>query len=231
MLNNGLAKLRQLCDADHSSSLGAFMFKVISVSASAAIALTVGVNSANAACLNEEDMRRGIIVTFENQSSVAMRRTTAGLVEVTETYAEEAMTIKFTGEHGLYFTEEVTLRAAQPEDASRLEIVFDTTSADLPSPEVGTFWSGNTTNIFPDGVQRSELYDVFFLDAPVTRISGCDYETIHAIVEYRWPSDDYGVSLLYAYLPALDTSYILSSSSSLAETGVNIPVAIEPATF
>lgn len=207
------------------------MFKAILYAAGSAIALTAGVNSAYAACLNEEDMRRGIIVTFANQSSVAMRRTPAGLVEVTETYAQEALTIKFTGEHGLYFTEEVTLRAAQPEAASRLEIVFDTTSADLPSPEVGTFWSGKTTNIFPDGVQRSELYDVFFLDAPVTQISGCDYETIHAVVEYRWPSDDYGVSLLYAYLPALDTSYILSSSSSLAETGVNIPIAIEPATF
>lgn len=207
------------------------MFQMFKTTVGAAIALTLSVVSANAACLNEEDMRRGIIVTFQNQSSVAMRRTEAGLVEVTETYAAEAMTIKFTGQHGLYFTEEVTLRAAQPEAASRLEIVFDTSSAELPSPQVGTFWSGSTTNVFPDGVQRSELYDVFFLDAPTTRISGCDYETIHAVVEYRWPTDDYGVSLLYAYLPALDTAYILSSSSSLAETGVNIPVAIEPATF
>jgi hypothetical protein len=207
------------------------MLKTITYAVGAALAVVSGVNGAAAACLNEEDMRRGIIVTFENQSSVAMRRTVQGLVEVTETYAAEDLTIKFTGQHGLYFTEEVTLRAAQPEDASRLEIVFDEASAALPEPAVGTFWSGSTTNIFPDGVQRSELYDVFFLDAPVTRISGCDYETIHAIVEYRWPSDDYGVSLLYAYLPALDTSYILSSSSALAETGVNIPVAIEPATF
>lgn len=231
MLITGLAKIWRLCDGARSSSERAFMFNVLKSTAAAAIALTAGVNGANAACLNEEDMRRGIIVTFENQSSVAMRRTSGGLVEVTETYAAEALTIKFTGQHGLYFTEEVTLRAAQPEAASRLEIVFDTSSADLPSPEVGTFWSGSTTNIFPDGDQRSELYDVFFLDAPTTRISGCDYETIHAIVEYRWPSDDYGVSLLYAYLPALDTAYILSSSSSLADTGVNIPVAIEPATF
>jgi len=207
------------------------MFKVMSYAAAGVFSLIAGVTSVNAACLNEEDMRRGIIVTFENQSTVAMRRTPAGMVEVTETYAQEDMTIKFTGQHGLYFTEEVTLRAAQPEAASRLEIVFDTSSAALPSPQAGTFWSGRTTNIFPDGVQRSELYDVFFLDAPNTEISGCDYETIHAIVEYRWPTDDYGVSLLYAYLPALDTAFILSSSSSLAATGVNIPVAIEPATF
>lgn len=207
------------------------MYKVIKSTATAAVAVFAGVTSVSAACLNEEDMRRGIIVTFENQSSVAMRRTSSGLVEVTETYAAEELTIKFTGQHGLYFTEEVTLRAAQPDAESRLEIVFDTSSAALPAPQVGTFWSGSTTNIFPDGVERSELYDVFFLDAPKTRISGCDYETIHAVVEYRWPSDDYGVSLLYAYLPALDTAYILSSSSSLAETGVNIPVAIEPATF
>lgn len=207
------------------------MFNTITCAVGAALAMAVGVNGATAACLNEEDMRRGIIVTFENQSSVAMRRTQTGLVEVTESYAAEDLTIKFTGQHGLYFTEEVTLRAAQPEDASRLEIVFDEASSALPAPAVGTFWSGNTTNIFPDGVKRSELYDVFFLDAPVTRISGCDYETIHAVVEYRWPNDDYGASLLYAYLPALDTAYILSSSSSIAETGMNIPVAIEPATF
>jgi hypothetical protein len=207
------------------------MLKAISTVVGAAIMMVSGVNSAAAACLNEEDMRRGVIVTFENQSSVAMRRTQKGQVEVTETYAADDLTIKFTGQHGLYFTEEVTLRAAMPEAASRLEIVFDEASAALPAPQVGTFWSGSTTNIFPDGVQRSELYDVFFLDAPITRISGCDYETIHAIVEYRWPTDDYGVSLLYAYLPALDTSYILSSSSSIAETGINIPVAIEPATF
>jgi len=112
-----------------------------------------------------------------------------------------------------------------------LEIVFDTTHADLPAPEVGTFWSGETINVFPDGDVRSELYDVFFLDAPKTKLSGCEYDTIHAVVEYRWPTDEYGVSLLYAYLPALDTAYILSSSSALAETSVNIPVAIQPATF
>lgn len=199
----------------------------------AGAALTIGSlgGAATAGCLNEEDMRRGVIVTFENQSSVALRRTTTGLVEVTETYAAEDLTIKFTGEHGLYFTEEVTMKAARPEDASRLEIVFDTTSSDLPAPEVGTFWSGSTINIFADGDVRSELYDIFFLDAPTTRLSGCEYETIHAVVEYRWPSDEYGVSLLYAYLPALDAAYILSSSSGLAHTSLNIPVAIEPATF
>lgn len=207
------------------------MLRTITCAVGPVFALVSGVNGAAAGCLNEEDMRRGIVVTFENQSSVAMRRTQMGLVEVTETYAAEDLTIKFTGQHGLYFTEEVTLRAARPENASRLEIVFDTSAAPLPEPAIGTFWSGSTTNIFPDGVQRSELYDVFFLEAPVTRISGCDYETIHTIVEYRWPSDDYGVSLLYAYLPALDTAYILSSSSALSEVGVNIPVAIEPATF
>jgi len=32
-------------------------------------------------------------------------------------------------------------------------------------------------------------------------------------------------------LPALDTAYILTSSASIAQTGMNIPVAIEPATF
>jgi len=207
------------------------MCKAISRAVGAAMVLGVGVNGAQAACLNEQDMQRGVIVTFENQSSVGMRRTSSGLVEVTETYATEDLTIKFTGQHGLYFTEEVTLRAAQPENASRLEIVFDEASAVLPAPAVGTFWSGNTTNIFPDGAQRSENYDVFFLDAPVTRISGCAYETIHAVVEYRWPNDDRGVSLLYAYLPALDTAYILTSSASIAQTGMNIPVAIEPATF
>jgi hypothetical protein len=221
----------QLWDVKLSSIERAQMLNSVRYAVGAALMVVTGVNGAAAACLNEEDMRRGIIVTFENQSSVAMRRTQRGLVEVTETYASEDLTIKFTGQHGLYFTEEVTLVAARPEDASRLEIVFDEASAALPEPEVGTFWSGSTTNIFPDGDRRSELYDVFFLDAPMTRISGCNYETIHAIVEYRWPSDDYGVSLLYAYLPALDTAYILSSSSSVAETGVNIPVAIEPATF
>lgn len=227
----GLARMWRLCDGDGGSIERAKMLNTVRYAVGAALMVVAGVNSVNAACLNEEDMRRGIIVTFENQSSVAMRRTRAGLVEVTETYASEDLTIKFTGQHGLYFTEEVTLVAARPESSSRLEIVFDEASAALPAPEVGTFWSGSTTNIFPDGDQRSELYDVFFLDAPVTRISGCDYETIHAVVEYRWPTDEYGVSLLYAYLPALDTAYILSSSSSVAETGVNIPVAIEPATF
>ncbi|MEL6641633.1 MAG: hypothetical protein AAFP98_10025 [Pseudomonadota bacterium] len=197
----------------------------------AALTMTTLAGTASAACLNEEDMRRGIIVTFDNQSSVAMRRTPSGMVEVTETYAAEDLTIKFTGEHGLYFTEEVTMKAARPEDTSRLEIIFDTSSAELPKPEVGTFWSGSTLNIFADGDVRSELYDIFFLDAPKTRLSGCDYETIHAVVEYRWPDDDYGVSLLYAYLPALDAAYILASSSGIAETTLNVPVAIEPATF
>lgn len=196
----------------------------------ALMSATLG-SAAAAGCLNEEDMRRGVIVTFDNQSSVALRRTDAGLVEVTETYAAENLTIKFTGQHGLYFTEEVTMRAARPEDATRLEIVFDTSNSELPAPEVGTFWSGSTRNIFADGDVRSELYDIFFLDAPDTRLSGCEYETIHAVVEYRWPSDEYGVSLLYAYLPALDAAYILSSSSAIANTSVNIPVAIEPATF
>ena len=191
---------------------------------------TIG-SAAVAGCLNEEDMRRGVIVTFENQSSVALRRTAAGLVEVTETYAAEDLTIKFTGEHGLYFTEEVTMVAARPEDASRLEIIFDTTHEDLPEPEVGTFWSGSTVNIFADGDTRSELYDIFFLDAPATYLSGCEYETIHAVVEYRWPTDEYGVTLLYAYLPALDAAYILSSSSALNNTTINVPVAIEPSTF
>jgi len=186
---------------------------------------------AAAACLNEEDMRRGVIVTFENQSSVALRRTDAGLVEVTETYASEDLTIKFTGQHGLYFTEEVTMKAARPQDASRLEIVFDTSEEELPAPEAGTFWSGSTINIFADGVTRSELYDIFFLEAPDTQLSGCAYETIHAVVEYRWPSDEYGVSLLYAYLPALDAAYILSSSSPSATALLNVPVAIEPSTF
>ena len=197
----------------------------------AALAMGSMAGVAAAGCLNEEDMRRGIVVTFDNQSSVAMRRTETGLVEVTETYAAEDLTIKFTGEHGIYFTEEVTMKAARPEDASRLEIIFDTTSAELPEPEVGTFWSGETLNVFADGDIRSEKYDVFFLEAPKTRLSGCEYETIHAVVEYRWPTDDYGVSLLYAYLPALDAAYILSSSSALATTSVNRPIAIEPATF
>jgi len=207
------------------------MVKFGTYAVGAAITLASWGGAAAAACLNEEDMRRGVIVTFENESSVAMRRTDTGLVEVTETYASEGLTIQFRGEHGIYFTEEVTMRAAQPQQDSRLEIVFDTTHADLPSPEVGTFWSGNTINVFPDGDMRSELYDVFFLDAPKTKLSGCEYETIHAVVEYRWPTDEYGVSLLYAYLPALDTAYILSSSSALAQTSVNVPVAIEPATF
>lgn len=203
-------------------------FKTVAATALTMVTLA---GAASATCLNEEDMRRGVIVTFENQSSVAMRRTPSGLVEVTETYAAEDLTIKFTGEHGLYFTEEVTMKAARPEDASRLEIIFDTSSEDLPTPEVGTFWSGETLNVFADGDVRSELYDIFFLEAPVTRISGCEYETIHAVVEYRWPDDEYGVSLLYAYLPALDTAYILASSSGIAETTLNVPVAIEPATF
>lgn len=196
-----------------------------------ALVLSTLGGAAAAGCLNEEDMRRGVIVTFENQSSVALRRTETGLVEVTETYAAEDLTIKFTGEHGLYFTEEVTMVAARPEDASRLEIVFDTTKEDLPEPEVGTFWSGSTINIFADGDTRSELYDIYFLEAPNTYLSGCDYETIHALVEYRWPSDEYGVSLLYAYLPALDAAYILSSSSAIAHTTINVPVAIESSTF
>lgn len=203
---------------------------VKSLVSAATTALLMG-SAAFAGCLNEEDMRRGVIVTFDNQSSVALRRTPTGLVEVTETYAAENLTIKFTGEHGLYFTEEVTMKAARPEDTSRLEIVFDTSSAELPSPEVGTFWSGSTLNVFSDGEVRSELYDIYFLDAPSTRLSGCEYETIHAVVEYRWPSDEYGVSLLYAYLPALDAAYILASSSGIAETTLNVPVAIEPATF
>jgi len=196
----------------------------------AAVTAVVG-SAASAACLNEEDMRRGVIVTFENQSSVALRRTPAGLVEVTETYASEDLTIKFTGEHGLYFTEEVTMKAARPQDTSRLEIVFDTSNEDLPAPEVGTFWSGSTINIFADGDTRSELYDIFFLEAPDTHLSGCAYETIHAVVEYRWPTDEYGVSLLYAYLPALDAAYILSSTSPSAQASLNVPVAIEPSTF
>ncbi len=207
------------------------MLGKIKTAVGAALTLTALAGAASAQCLNQEDMRRGVIVTFENQSSVAMRRTPTGLVEVTETYAAEDKTIKFVGEHGLYFTEEVTMVAARPEDASRLEIIFDTSSSELPKPEVGTFWSGETLNIFADGVQRSELYDVFFLDAPVTRVSGCEYETIHAVVEYRWPDDEFGVSLLYAYLPALDTAYILASSTGIADTVLNVPVAIEPATF
>jgi len=195
-----------------------------------AVCAAVG-STANAACLNEEDMRRGVIVTFDNQSSVALRRTNAGLVEVTESYSSEDLTIKFIGEHGLYFTEEVTMRAARPEDASRLEIVFDTSAGDLPEPAVGTYWSGSTQNIFADGEVRSELYDIYFLEAPSTRLSGCEYETIHAVVEYRWPTDEFGVSLLYAYLPALDAAYILSSSTALAQASLNVPVAIEPSTF
>ncbi len=207
------------------------MTGILKTAGGAALAMTTLAGAASAACLNQEDMRRGIIVTFENQSSVAIRRTATGLVEVTETYAAEDLTIKFTGEHGLYFTEEVTMVAARPEDTSRLEIVFDTSSAELPKPEVGTFWSGSTLNIFADGDVRSELYDIFFLEAPSTRLSGCEYETIHAVVEYRWPDDDYGVSLLYAYLPELDAAYILASSTGVAETTLNVPVAIEPATF
>lgn len=207
------------------------MFGTLKMALGAALTITALAGTASAACLNEEDMRRGVIVTFENQSSVAMRRTATGLVEVTETYAAEDRTIKFTGEHGLYFTEEVSMVAARPETTSRLEIVFDTSSADLPEPEVGTYWSGNTINIFADGAQRSENYDIFFLEAPATKLSGCEYETIHAVVEYRWPEDEFGISLLYAYLPALDTAYILASSSGIAETSLNVPVAIEPATF
>ena len=207
------------------------MFGKLKTAVGAALTISALGGAASAACLNQEDMRRGVIVTFENQSSVAMRRTPTGLVEVTETYAAEDKTIKFVGEHGLYFTEEVTMVAARPEDTSRLEIIFDTSSAELPEPEVGTFWSGNTLNIFSDGEKRAELYDIFFLDAPATQVSGCKYETIHAVVEYRWPDDEFGVSLLYAYLPDLDTAYILASSSGIANTVLNVPVAIEPATF
>lgn len=206
------------------------MFKRLSVCAGFATSLLLG-SAAAAACLNETDMQRGIIVKFDNASNVAMRRTGQGLVEVTETSVQDNMTVRFTGQHGLYFTEEVTLLAARPEDNTRLEIIFDTTDAALPAPRAGHFWSGSTTNIFSDGIARPELYQVVFLEAEDTDVSGCSYETVHAIVEYSWPADDFKVSLMYAYHPALDTAYILSSSTAHASTPVNIVTAIEPATF
>lgn len=182
---------------------------------------------AGAACLGPTDLSRGIVVTFDNGDTARMQRMGDGLIEIIETYADGGSVWRFRARHGVYFVEESELDPrGNPYPGSLLVIDYGLDMATLPVPVPGGSWSGETVNIFDDGYRRPEVATYSFsTDAPLM-LDGCDYEVVRVDVRYDWP-DEGGMTLQYAFLPAIGTAALIMSQLDGDDVLVAQPVSIE----
>lgn len=177
-----------------------------------ALALVLSGGAAFAQCLTAADLGRGIVFGYDGGNVTTVRRLNDGTQEIVERYADGGNPIRFVAVHGIYFTQEFEIDAAnRPVPETRLDILFPVDPLGLPRPVPGGGWQGNTVNVFEDGYRRDEVTTIAFSAAPVRTISGCDYDSVRADLRYDW-GDEGGLTLVYHYLPALDTAYVASSS-------------------
>lgn len=183
-----------------------------------------------AACFDRSDMARGVEVVFTNGNSVIMRRNNTGMVEAIEIYFGDDTATLYTGPHGLYFIEEVDYRDGARVDGTELLIDFSPAGGTPPKPSLGLSWRGSTVNIFSDGYRREEIYSVSIAESRSYDLSGCTYEAYIASVRYEWPGEKGGFGLEYAYLPALDAAFLLSSAVDDQSIPPNVPERMVRAT-
>lgn len=191
-----------------------------------AVGFLTAPSAALATCFDASDLGRGLIVTFEDGNTVSMTRTNTGDIAVVETYQNDDYDTRYTGPHGLYFTEEINLLNGVAQPDSRLVIDFSVGDGFPPRPALGVEWSGPTVNRWNDGGTRDEIYSVRFDETRSYDISGCTYEALIARVRYEWPGEGDGFGLEYAYLPVIGSAFLLSSAVDDNSLAPNVPVSL-----
>ena len=81
-------------------------------------------------------------------------------------------------------------------------------------------------NIFADGYTRDEIYSVNITGTTSYELSGCTYEAYISMVRYEWPGEEGGFGLQYAYLPALDSAFLISSAVDDKSIPPNRPISL-----
>lgn len=185
---------------------------------------------ASAACLDESDLGRGVVVTYANGDSTLMRRGADGYVGVEERYANGDPTMRLRAHRGIYFVGEVQLDERGAEvPGSRLEVRFAEDPATFPDPAPGVTWTGRGVNVFADGAERPETTTATFSAAPPLTLGDCTYEAVTADLRYDWGPDG-GLTLRYLFLPEIGTGIILSNQFDGGELNETVPVSLTLAT-
>jgi hypothetical protein len=185
---------------------------------------------AAAQCLAATALGRGVVVSFDNGDMTTMQRMADGAIRVDEVFANGNQPLRLRAARGIYYFEEFQIDEAGEEvPGSRLDILFPVPLSDLPEPAAGVEWSGSTLNRFADGTERPETTTITFLEGQPVRLSGCDYDTLDVAMRYDWGREG-GLTLRYAYLPAIGIGLVLTSQFDGAVANEKAPVGLTLAT-
>lgn len=189
-----------------------------------ALGLAMAGGSGWAQCVTQNDLGRGVVVTFDTGDRTITRARGDGVLQVDETYLNGAPTRRFLARHGVYFLEEFEVAANGGQvPGTRLVIEFPLDPARLPLPAPGTSWTGQTVNVFEDGATRAETTTIAFSDAPDITLGACTYEAVQADLRYDWGAEG-GLTLSYLYLPAVGAAVLMSNQFDGGERITSVPV-------
>ncbi|MBL4811857.1 MAG: hypothetical protein JKX69_05730 [Rhodobacteraceae bacterium] len=195
-----------------------------------ALASMAMVGGAQAQCLTDADLTRGVTVRFSAGDYTKVRRLSDGYLRLEEHYDDGAPPMFFRAHRGVYFVQEYELDGnGQEVPGTRLDIEFQIDPARLPDPLPGLSWEGASVNVFADGGRRNEVTSVRFYETDDMELSGCVYETVGVDLRYDWGVDG-GLSLSYVYLPAVGTAIILSNQFDGDERNSTTPISLERTT-
>ncbi len=191
-----------------------------------ATSLVLFAQAGGAACLTASDLGRGVVVGFDNGDVNVLQRRADGYIQVDERPAN-GDPLRLRAHRGLYFVEEFQ---PGPDGAPLADthtwIDFADDPATLPTPVAGGAWDGRTRVVSADGSGRDEQASYRFSAAEPMVLSGCSYDAVQVDVRYDW-GDQGGMTLVYAFLPALGSAVLISSQFDGSPLRVSRPVTLE----
>ena len=190
-----------------------------------ACALTAASQAVWADCRTAADLGRGVVVGYGNGDVNILQRRSDGYIMVDEQPAS-GVALRLRAHRGLYFVEEYEPGPdGAPLAGTYTRIDFDEDPATLPTPVPGASWDGRTRIVSADGSGRDERASYRFAAADPIVLSGCSYDVVRVDVRYDW-GDQGGMSLIYAYLPALGSAVLISSQVDGSALRVAQPVTL-----
>ena len=174
-------------------------------------------------------MAGGVLFTFDNDDTTAVRALGAGMVEVVEYYADTQTAMKFQSYLGPYILRQDDLGMNNVELPDKWgRAIFDADLTDLPVPAPGLpTWTGTAVweefGILP----QDQTFTADFTAGQAVTLSDCTYDVVLVKTRVDRPVADHWHEQYSYYFPVLGASVIVAWNNPDEGPMQALPVSVE----